>query len=429
MRCKTEPWSIAKILREYRMINFDPPYQRQGTVWKETRKTDFIDSLVNGFDVPKLYLHVLVDDGPYRYAVVDGKQRLTTILDFLEDRFRLGGSFEVDTEIERNLEGAAPRAGTSYGEWPEDWKQYLKEVNLDIVEVTVPNDDAEEKIQELFRRLNEGVPLNAAEKRRAMGGNLAILVTELSQSVFFKNYLPFTNARYKHEELTARIVRMAQSSLANGPLVTDIKDKNLKDMYAQGSKLPEQDLEKIQNRTQLLLNNLIKVFEPQQPLLKSVGLIPGYIAFIEEVIEDYAHPELHKLIGKFIVQFELRRLAGIEKLKNEVDYEDMRVYKDNAAQGLTGYRSIAARKHVLVKHFLRTNPIVKLKDKNRAFKEHERWVIWLQGGKKCQSCNLELPSLSDMHADHKTAWSVGGETSLENAQSLCEGCNTRKGAR
>jgi 5-methylcytosine-specific restriction endonuclease McrA len=37
--------------------------------------------------------------------------------------------------------------------------------------------------------------------------------------------------------------------------------------------------------------------------------------------------------------------------------------------------------------------------------------------------------LSDMHADHKTAWSVGGETSLENAQSLCEGCNTRKGAR
>jgi hypothetical protein len=200
-------------------------------------------------------------------------------------------------------------------------------------------------------------------------------------------------------------------------------------MYAQGSKLPEQDLEKIQSRTQLLLNNLIKVFEPQQPLLKSVGLIPGYIAFIEEVIEDYAHPELHKLIGKFIVQFELRRLAGIEKLKNEVDYDDMRIYKDNAAQGLTGYRSIAARKHVLVKHFLRTNPIVKLKDKNRAFKEHERWVIWLQGGKKCQSCNLELPSLSDMHADHKTAWSVGGETSLENAQSLCEGCNTRKGAR
>lgn len=428
MRCKTEQWSIAKVLRDYRLINFDPPYQRQGTVWKEIRKTDFIDSLVNGFDVPKLYLHVIDNDGPYRYAVVDGKQRLNTILDFLEDRFRLGPSFEVDTELDRNLVGAPPKSGTSYSEWPDEWKQYLRDVKLDFVEVTVPNDDADEKIQELFRRLNEGVPLNAAEKRRAMGGNVALLVTEVSQTVFFAKYLPFTNARYKHEELAARIVRMAQSSLANGPLITDIKDKNLKDMYEQGAKLSEKETEKLQNRTQLLLNSLIKVFDAQQPLLKSVGLIPGYIAFIEDAAEDYAHPNLYQLIGKYIVQFELRRLGGIEKLKGEVDYEDLREYKDNAAQGLTGYRSVAARKNVLLKHFLRNNGSVKIKDKNRAFKEHERWVIWIKGGKLCQSCGKDLPNLSDMHADHKTAWSMGGETIFENAQSLCETCNTSKGA-
>ena len=40
-------------------INVAPPYQRQGEVWTRPKQQLLIDSPLNGFDLPKIYLHDL----------------------------------------------------------------------------------------------------------------------------------------------------------------------------------------------------------------------------------------------------------------------------------------------------------------------------------------------------------------------------------
>ena len=51
----------------------------------------------------------------------------------------------------------------------------------------------------------------------------------------------------------------------------------------------------------------------------------------------------------------------------------------------------------------------------------------LQQIEKCANCNCQI-SFDNMEADHNFAWSKGGITNLENAQSLYVSCNRAKSA-
>src|SRR6202000_2718752 len=75
-------------------IDLSPPYQRQSDVWQREKQQLFIDSILNGFDIPKLYFHDVQAKG-FRYAVVDGKQRLGAIWSFLDDKLPLSDDFEL----------------------------------------------------------------------------------------------------------------------------------------------------------------------------------------------------------------------------------------------------------------------------------------------------------------------------------------------
>src|SRR5689334_18410826 len=76
-------------------IDTAPPYQRRGRLWSDTDKAYLIDSILNGFDIPKLYMaDFTFADSPLNvkklpYAIIDGKQRLEAILDFFDGKIRL----------------------------------------------------------------------------------------------------------------------------------------------------------------------------------------------------------------------------------------------------------------------------------------------------------------------------------------------------
>src|SRR5918999_6479996 len=102
MRCVTaRDFTVGKALAWRSSIEENAPYQREGAVWSTEQQQLFIDSLLNGYDVPKIYLHDLRGQHPTKvYAVVDGKQRLNTIWRFLGDSFPLAPDFHA---LESNL--------------------------------------------------------------------------------------------------------------------------------------------------------------------------------------------------------------------------------------------------------------------------------------------------------------------------------------
>ena len=82
--------SVLLIYSQKRNIQLDPPYQREGGIWTPEKRQLLIDSIINGFDIPKLYFHEfspmkIVGSRKYKYAIVDGRQRLESIWSFIDD--------------------------------------------------------------------------------------------------------------------------------------------------------------------------------------------------------------------------------------------------------------------------------------------------------------------------------------------------------
>ena len=67
-------------------LTFDYPIQRADGQWDKSQKALLIDSVLKGFIIPHVYI---VKDGTEDFSpmsVLDGKQRLTTLRDFAEDK-------------------------------------------------------------------------------------------------------------------------------------------------------------------------------------------------------------------------------------------------------------------------------------------------------------------------------------------------------
>lgn len=158
MRCEAaRDFTVAKAIAWRSSIDDDPPYQRAGDVWSMARQQLFIDSLLNGYDVPKIYLHDLRGHHPTKvYAVVDGKQRLTTLWSFLKDGFALAPTFRI--EAEDAIPGVpVPRPGSRFSEFHSTWQRALLWTPISVVLI---RDAEEDDIEELFSRLNNGVALS-----------------------------------------------------------------------------------------------------------------------------------------------------------------------------------------------------------------------------------------------------------------------------
>lgn len=87
-------------LNEKGQLDLDPPYQRR-SVWTLKDKRFFIDTILNNYPAPPIFLHKSLDDnGRATYHVVDGKQRLKTIIDFAANKIPIPDNF-VDISLQK----------------------------------------------------------------------------------------------------------------------------------------------------------------------------------------------------------------------------------------------------------------------------------------------------------------------------------------
>ena len=237
---KTYPMQNSAILRlnaEKDEINTSPEYQREGDIWTKEKKQLLVDSILNDFDIPKLYFHTLSSDqkkeqgSKFTYAIIDGRQRLEAIWGFVKGDFALADGFIY-------LEESKVKAGgMTYGDLAKHYpklKIRFDSFNLPIVIIEAENMDL---IEDMFSRLNEAVPLNAAEKRNAIGGDMATIIREVSSHAFFSKKVSFRNNRYQHLEVAAKLL-FIEESIGDQNKIIDTKKPYLDDMvrrYRQGN--------------------------------------------------------------------------------------------------------------------------------------------------------------------------------------------------
>lgn len=135
-------------------LDLDPPYQRR-SVWNDAYRRFYIDTILRNYPSPSIYLQVETRPGvPTVYHVIDGKQRLETLIAFTRDEFHLSRYFEP--------EGLS---SPYYSDLPESLQESLADYVLSVENVsrTTP-----EEIKSAFERLNRNTAkLNNQELRKA----------------------------------------------------------------------------------------------------------------------------------------------------------------------------------------------------------------------------------------------------------------------
>jgi hypothetical protein len=309
MRCRlAHDFTVAKVLAWRHALYDDPPYQRQSAVWSLDRQQRFIDSLLNGYDVPKIYLHDLRGQHPTRvYALVDGKQRVTTIWRFLRDEFPLSPRFRVeDANLPELPPGTPPPlAGQRFSEFHPAWQRVLRGTGLSVVLI---QNATEEDIEELFARLNNGQPLNAAEKRNARGGEMAKLVRELAGRPFFTERLRFGNARLRHHDLAARLLLIEQAGEPGAP-PPDLGSRALDHFVTANRRIGAADRAALLARTDRRLAHLCRAFGPADPLLASQSAPPLYYLLSRSLAAATGAEPPPERLREFLERFAARRRA------------------------------------------------------------------------------------------------------------------------
>lgn len=320
MRCvPAHYFTVAKALAWRSAIDERPPYQRESAIWSLDKQQLFIDSLLNGYDVPKIYLHDLRGRRPTKvYAIVDGKQRLTTIWDFLGDAFPLAPDFRVEKRNMPDLppDAVAPRAGQRFSDLDRHWKEVLRQTFLSVVLI---RNATEEDIEDLFSRLNNGEPLNAAEKRNAMGGSMARLIRTVARHRFFTERLHFTNARHHHYELATRLLAVEQAQATDERALPDLRSAALDAFVRDNRRLLLAARTALTARLDSGLAVVSSVFRQADPLLSSPSNAFLYYLFVRSVVGDEQAAADPPAVRGFLEAFQQARSAALDQPETERD--------------------------------------------------------------------------------------------------------------
>jgi hypothetical protein len=149
---------------EYRNGTLDirPPYQR-APVWADRQKNALIESVLLRLPIPEVYIQQSVDDtGDTTHGVVDGQQRIRTILQFIgvDQDEEDANDFVLD-----KLGAHSPWHGLSFADLPEDEKRRFWRYRLAVRMLETESDT---EVRDMFKRLNKyTMPLKPQELRNA----------------------------------------------------------------------------------------------------------------------------------------------------------------------------------------------------------------------------------------------------------------------
>lgn len=291
--------TIMLLFSERSEINMSPDYQRMGGVWTIEKRRLLIDSILNDYDLPKIYFHTLspedAAEAGFRYAVIDGRQRLEAIWGFMDGEFTLASDFEYQRDPTLNL------GGLSYEDIAKQYPKIRVKFDsfvLPVVTVSIEGNDID-LIEDMFSRLNEAVPLNAAEKRNAIGGDVVRAIADVSGHWFFLNRVKFRNNRYQHREAAARFLLIEDSLKTSGQIV-DTKKVYLDSLARRYQDGHGHYVTSLKSDVYKVLDRMVAEFTAGDDLLLAQGILVVYYLIFRSAI---AHDQEANLTRRNLLDF------------------------------------------------------------------------------------------------------------------------------
>lgn len=307
-------------------LNLQPPYQRE-FVWDQKTMSKFIESLLLSIPIPTIFLAENDDD---TFEVIDGQQRLTTIVAFM--KFKLS-----DNEIEK-LPEKLKRLNILILNGLETLKQFNKKSYEDLIEmqrkfnnvslpvVIVKKDSTEDIKYDIFSRINSGsIKLNNQELLNVMYRGILInslnnsSQTEKVDKVF--GYRPVLKKRFGYNEILLRAKVMEA--------FIDKDNWKLKAIEVKNKDNLNKDFRTYNGRLNIAILEYLKEYRfDQEEATKLENFIEDSVNKVDEVFGDEAFIRINKTkstsINKNIAELQL---VVLSKLRYDVVIKNKELIK------------------------------------------------------------------------------------------------------
>lgn len=331
MKMERRPKAIDKLYKRRDRIDM-PEYQRQ-KVWPAQKKRLLIDTILKGWRLPKFYF-VKLDDN--NFDCVDGQQRLSAIWDFFEGKLALD-------------EGMAARyGGATYEELrvnSPDISDNFDDYEIDIEEI---EDASEDELEELFKRLQLGTPLNTPEKLNAISGGVRRFAQHVIGQPFFSQKLQLKNTRYAHYDIAVRWVYLEARGIEQRTRLADLE-----------SFMRENRTFSPKSSTAITiaaaLDYLNQAFPSTARVIRNKANALSVLMLASRVIRQELHRDTAPIFGDFVNDFFRKLAIEVEKgIKSKE--KDLLAYQEAIRAASAEGQSIKTRLDILTKRLATFTP-------------------------------------------------------------------------
>lgn len=376
----------------------DAEWQRE-YVWDKKRSSRLIESFLIDLPIPVIYL-VMNDE--QKYEVIDGLQRLTSVFDFLNGRYKLTG-----LEIKQELNGC------QFNDLPEDLQNKLYDSTLRTFELS--QETSKDLMFLIFERLNTGgVALNEMEIRNCLyRGSLNDLIKELAQ---FKEFKECVNQKTIHRRMKDR--SLVLRFLAFYERTYSKATKGLKAFFNEFCETYKDPSEK----------KLTEFRNKFKNALKAAYTIFGNRGFRLSSTSTSVNASIFQVLGVSFSNHDLGALTRSADAIREA-YLDLvstdEHWSDCVSKATGGYDRISYAFKTWNERLEQIMENSEPNDSIRVFSRELKEDLYRQSS-VCKICEQQIVLIDDAALDHDKHYWLGGKTVPENARLVHRHCNATR---
>lgn len=369
-------WTMANIEKmhdEKKVLSFEHPIQRKSEQWNNQQKSLLIHSMLANYPVPNIY--VLREDSQevdaknkpiFNYYVMDGKQRLTSVLSYMWGEFPLEDNipniFVEDEEYEI--------AGKYFCDLEEPVRYEITRFKFEIIAF---EDCTDKEIEEIFFRLNNSTPLTKSQVAKAkVGVRVAEFINEVLVSKFFVSSCNFSKAQLKASDDQRSLIQSMMLLDTNYVPGFELKDFSENSILEYSESIREIYSDKQKNTLKSAIQYLENAFPERNKNIRKISI--PMLVYLADVAEyDEIKPRFFRDWWSFFTE-------------EDALFE---VYKTFCSSGSTKLEKIKGRLAIMTKSFCKyfevelpeelVDMIVEVEEKLAAKEENAEDVVLEDG--------------------------------------------------
>jgi len=428
-----DSFSIKRLLalREEGKLNLEPGFQRS-SVWQPKDQKALIDTIVRQMPLPNLFLWEHKEGHKVIFDVIDGKQRIESLLAFTRKRMPLVVKCETNGEW----------LNQDFDEWtwkelqkfePKVTKQFLSyEFPVVIVRGGLPD------IELVFIRINStGKKLSGQEIRHARwykNSGLLLASESIAKSKKYEGYFRDMGILSSGQITRMKAVELITELMLTIQFESVLDRKKTLDKVMSNESVNKNTIGRLSREVKSTLDLIRK----QLPQLKTTRFNKAsdfyalFFAVWKMKRDGYELKDRRAtaLAFKVLNQFSLELARYRDAFRTGERYQltsTAREYHNSVQAGTDTARHRKARVKIIEQLL---HSIYPRKDSKRIFSLEQKQLLWHSSkDKACRNskCRKAL-TWNDVRMDHIRAHTKGGRTDLSNAQILCATCNSKKAA-